>query len=220
MTQKDSLQGDETYRYALLDRHRSDCEYYLGHGNRYPGHLWGNNEVDHIANMKALWKSFPEDGKPEWLPYDKILEYESKMCPKAILVERDYKGEYERFALTPDEFREAFCERSSDRNDLSLDTSGTFTVSPLVHISYQPCVVGDGIWQLHFHDMAWGLPESDIENGNLAFVRPDKMLSLKQYLPEDIVSEKKPSLDSQILAAQKTAEAMDENVISAKAPER
>ena len=82
------LKSDAKFRYMMLDRMRSDCEYYLGNGNRYAKNLWAGNEVDHIANMKALWNSFPEDGKPEWLPYEKILEYEKEMCPQATLSDR------------------------------------------------------------------------------------------------------------------------------------
>ncbi len=77
---------DSSFPYRMLDRMRMDCEYYLGNGNRYAGHLWvSGNEKEHIALMKALWKSLPEDGKPEWLPYDKILEYQGKMTGIEVL---------------------------------------------------------------------------------------------------------------------------------------
>lgn len=72
--------SDSMFAYMMLDRMRSDCEYYLGNGNHYAGHLWAGNEKDHIAYMKEIWERFPKDEKPEWLPYDKILEYEDKMC--------------------------------------------------------------------------------------------------------------------------------------------
>ncbi len=71
--------SDISFHYRMLDRLRSDCEYYLGNGNRYAKHLWAGNEKDHIEVMKALWETFPEKGKPEWLPYEKILDYEKKM---------------------------------------------------------------------------------------------------------------------------------------------
>jgi hypothetical protein len=29
--------------------------------------------------MKALWESFPVDGKPEWLTMEQILNYEQEM---------------------------------------------------------------------------------------------------------------------------------------------
>lgn len=73
--------SDERFHYMMLDRLRSDCEYYLGNGNRFAGHLWvSNDEKGHIELMKALWNSFPADGKPEWLTYEKILDYEKQMC--------------------------------------------------------------------------------------------------------------------------------------------
>ena len=77
--------GDERFPHMMLDRMRQDCEYYLGNGNRYAGHLWAGNEKDHIAYMKEIWERFPKDKRPEWLPYDKILEYEGKMCGVEVL---------------------------------------------------------------------------------------------------------------------------------------
>ena len=75
------LNGSETrFAYMMLDRMRSDCEYYLGYGNRYAKHLWAADERLHIAYMKEIWNRFPEDGKPEWLPFEKILDYEKQMC--------------------------------------------------------------------------------------------------------------------------------------------
>ncbi len=71
---------DDRFRYMLLDRMRSDCDYFLGNGRIYGGnHLWAGNVPDQVGYMKALWKSFPEDGKPEWLTLEQILDYEQKM---------------------------------------------------------------------------------------------------------------------------------------------
>lgn len=75
-------ESDESQKYRLLDRMRTDCEYYLGNGGRCAKHLWSGNERDHIDNMKALWESFPEDKKPEWLSYEQILSYEKQMLPE------------------------------------------------------------------------------------------------------------------------------------------
>ncbi len=73
---------DETFRYQMLDRMRSDCEYYLGNGNRHSKHLWAGNEHNQILYMKALWNSFPEGEKPEWLSMEKICIYEKMMTKK------------------------------------------------------------------------------------------------------------------------------------------
>ncbi len=75
----DYLSRDESFRYSLLYRLRIDCEYYLGYGSRNPGQLWSRGEKEHIADMKALWNSFPADGKPEWLTWAQIEVYEKKM---------------------------------------------------------------------------------------------------------------------------------------------
>ena len=73
---------DEVFRYQLLSRMYSDCRYYLGNGRLYGPHLWAGDEERQIAYMKALWHSFPVDGKPQWLSLDDIIAYEKRLCPR------------------------------------------------------------------------------------------------------------------------------------------
>ena len=61
VTVDEVIHRDSVFRYQLLDRLRSDCEYYLNYGNRHPNTLWAGDE------------------KPEWLTMDKILEYSKRM---------------------------------------------------------------------------------------------------------------------------------------------
>lgn len=195
------LQHGEEFRYMMLDRMRADCEYYLGNGGRHTKYLWGENEVDHIANMKALWKSFPEDGKPEWLSYEKIEEYEKKMCPEAILVERDYKGEHERFALTRDEFLSEYGEALRDNGLVQGLAWNTFALRPMVFISFREVTVGDDDWERFFADMEDGLAQGEIEEGNRAYIREDFFGELKKYLPVQA-----QSLEEKIQKAEKIGE--------------
>ena len=101
----------------------------------------------------------------------------------AILVERDYKGEYERFALTETEFQREFPETYARFGP--IEKSDADTLRPLVHIWFCPCFVGDEVWKRFFTDMADGLPDSDIESGNLATVNKDLFGELLCYLPDD-----------------------------------
>jgi hypothetical protein len=73
------LQSDEKFRYQMLSRLKMDCDYYLGNGNRSRKALWAEDEQEQIELMKALWESFSEDDKPEWLTWDDILKYEKEM---------------------------------------------------------------------------------------------------------------------------------------------
>lgn len=68
------------FDYMMLDRWRSDCDYYLGYGNRNVSRLCADTPKEHIEAMKKLWLSFGEDEKPEWLTWEQILEYEKQMC--------------------------------------------------------------------------------------------------------------------------------------------
>ena len=67
------------FNYMMLDRLRSDCDYYLGYGNRNKSRLCGGSVSEHIEKMKELHNSFPEGQGPEWLTYEGILEYEKQM---------------------------------------------------------------------------------------------------------------------------------------------
>lgn len=71
---------DKRFRYMMLGRWKSDCDYYLGYGNRNVSRLCANTPKEHIEAMKKLWLSFAEDEKPEWLTWEQILEYEKQMC--------------------------------------------------------------------------------------------------------------------------------------------
>lgn len=77
------LQRDSKYKYMLLGRMQSDCEYYLGFGNRNQSSLWAGNEEKQIEYMKQLYNSFDEDEKPQWLSMSQILDYARQMIPSA-----------------------------------------------------------------------------------------------------------------------------------------
>ena len=79
MTKEEVLQHDKKFRYMLLSRMQSDCEYYLNYGNRNPKRLWAGNERKQIEYMILLHDSFKEDEKPQWLSLDEILDYQKRM---------------------------------------------------------------------------------------------------------------------------------------------
>lgn len=65
------------FNYGMLGRLKSDCDYYLGYGNRSKKHLYYNDEQTHINKMKEIYNKLPE--KPDWLTYEQILSYEEQM---------------------------------------------------------------------------------------------------------------------------------------------
>lgn len=80
----DIVNGNKKHRYMMLGRLQEDCRYYLGHGNRNPENLWASTEKRQIETMKAIWNSFSEDEKPEWLTFEQIEEYETEMVTAPI----------------------------------------------------------------------------------------------------------------------------------------
>lgn len=67
------------FQYMMLDRLRSDCDYFLGWGNRNASRLYDHDPQQHIDHMKDLWNSFPEGAKPQWLSWEQVLEYEKQI---------------------------------------------------------------------------------------------------------------------------------------------
>lgn len=70
---------DNKHTYMMLGRLQMDNDYFLGNGNRGERNLWAGNVDGQIEEMKKLWNSLPENGKPEWLSMEDILDYERKM---------------------------------------------------------------------------------------------------------------------------------------------
>lgn len=89
-TESKDNEGSE-YDYMLLSRLKSDCDYFLGNGNRYEKHLWAGNVDDQIAKMKELYNKLPE--KPEWLTMEDIENYEKEMKQDVKTESRDRVAE-------------------------------------------------------------------------------------------------------------------------------
>ncbi len=63
----------------MLDRLKSDCEYFLGYGNRSLSRLYYGEVEQHIFEMRKLWNGFLDDEKPEWCSLEDIDNYEKEM---------------------------------------------------------------------------------------------------------------------------------------------
>ena len=70
--------ADRSGDYALLDRLRADCDYFLGAGGRSEKHLWTGNVHAQIKKMRELYDALPE--KPEWLTAEAIDRYAAQMA--------------------------------------------------------------------------------------------------------------------------------------------
>ena len=111
-TIKNVIENSETkFKYQLLSRMKSDCNYYLGYGNRNKNCLWSGSEEQQIIDMKALLESFDRPNKPEWLTMIDIWDYEIKMLNKIsmkeakllIYLKDNYLKEYTKYMNTNNE---------------------------------------------------------------------------------------------------------------------
>ena len=71
-----TLKETTKFKYMLLSRLKSDCDYFLGNGDK-GSRLWGITVEDHIAEMKKRWNDLKI--KPEWLSLKEIENYEINM---------------------------------------------------------------------------------------------------------------------------------------------
>lgn len=73
------LKGNSQFRYQMLSRMKSDCDYYLGYGNRNERDLWANSVEKQLDYMQKIYDSFSDDMKPEWLTQEDINRYRKEM---------------------------------------------------------------------------------------------------------------------------------------------
>ena len=72
--------ADNRVNYMMLDRLKSDCEYYLVNGGRNAKSLWAQDEQKQIDKMREIYDSLKI--KPKWLTIEQIDEYAARMGAK------------------------------------------------------------------------------------------------------------------------------------------
>lgn len=68
---------DRSFCYEMLDRLRSDCEYFLSIGSERV--LWAKEIEEHICIMQDLYNIFFKWEKPEWISLEEIKNLRDKM---------------------------------------------------------------------------------------------------------------------------------------------
>ena len=75
------IMADNRFSSMMLDRLKSDCEYYLVNGGRNAKQsLWAHDEQMQIDKMREIYDSLQI--KPEWLTMEQINEYAARMGVK------------------------------------------------------------------------------------------------------------------------------------------
>lgn len=97
----------------------------------------------------------------------------------AILIEINYKGSIERFALDQKEILTDYPRIIEEAGHWPILMPGSYTSTPMVHVYYKPCAVGSEEWNKFFTDMTYGLGKAS----NKAYVRKDLFKSLWEYVP-------------------------------------
>jgi hypothetical protein len=126
--------NNNKFKYMLLGRLESDCKYFLGAGGRYEKALWSGSIQDHIEDMTALYNSFSDDKKPEWITLEKIKEYEKQMNDDEHIIRiylNDSNGKYSEYytkfvtdTKTATDIKNAFINNDLNALKEILDNAG------------------------------------------------------------------------------------------------
>lgn len=77
---KSTYMPDADFCPHLLGRMKSDCDYYLGYGQRDASVLWVKGDIKgHLDSMRKFYNSLPEGTRVDFLSEIIIKEYERKM---------------------------------------------------------------------------------------------------------------------------------------------
>lgn len=144
------LKKSDKFKYQLLDRMRTDCNYFLGAGKGAEKFLWAGNVPEQIAYMKAIYNSFPDNKKPEWISLADIDEYEKKMLnlDESLDVDDDeyYVGDDEtgRIYYGKSSALKAFNELKADGIDAVMNKIEDDSINDLKETYEEPELLGKG----------------------------------------------------------------------------
>lgn len=96
----DEKENPRKYDYMMLDRLRMDCDYFLGNGNGFLGHLYYKDVDKHIEEMKKIYESFSDNEKPQWISLEDIENYKEKMNQK--IKERNFEKQDYKYIIKCD----------------------------------------------------------------------------------------------------------------------
>ena len=118
-----SSSKDQQFEYMLLDRLRTDCNYFLKHPHEK--HLWAGSIDGQIEKMKELYDTLKI--KPEWLSMEDINRYEKDMKAAAsdrevtaVQSVRTYQVKSSK-SIKEDRQRDILTIKSSIKDNLVLD---------------------------------------------------------------------------------------------------
>lgn len=83
------INKDESFRYQMLDRMRSDMAYFIDNKGS-ENQLWSHDAKSQLIYMKALWYSLPE--RPHWLSMEQINDFQSRAMRQLDDRASDNKG--------------------------------------------------------------------------------------------------------------------------------
>lgn len=110
---------DFSFQYQLLSRLRTDCDYFLGAGQRNETYLWAGNIPAQIDKMRELYHAVPE--KPEWLTEQDINLYEKQMTALELEPAKEPKSDSIIPALDEEELSD-LVDVVLCADDITLDT--------------------------------------------------------------------------------------------------
>lgn len=89
-SEREKREKQYEFQYMMLSRLKMDASAFFGKNAdetqdcmdcRYRNEhfIWGRSIKSLVSEMKELWQQIPADIKPEWLTWEQILSYESRI---------------------------------------------------------------------------------------------------------------------------------------------
>lgn len=148
------------------------------------GMYWSQKELGHRQDASYVFAGMTENDI-EFFRQEEEIGMEN-----VVLIEMDYKGYYERSALTMQQFNEKYKELLAKDMQPPSFCGDSYTLRPMVHMYYRSCELESEEWNDFFTDMGAGLADSDVQAGNVATIDTEEMGVLSQYLPKIQIGEK------------------------------
>lgn len=120
----DCIQKPYEFQYRLLDRLKSDCDYWLGNGNRNDKNLWAHSPDAQVEKMLNIFEDLPI--KPEWLSREDIYKYADDMGVEGLKEYVEYRNQWMQEFMDDETLATTSVFYGAAKRDGEMTSSDTF----------------------------------------------------------------------------------------------
>lgn len=120
----DCIQKPYDFQYRLLDRLKSDCDYWLGNGNHNDKYLWADSPDTQLEKMLNIYEDLPI--KPEWLSREDIYKYADDMGVEGLKEYVEYRNQWMQEFMDDETLATTSVFYGAAKRDGEMSSSDTF----------------------------------------------------------------------------------------------